>query len=348
MKKYDAIVYIGRFEPVHTAHVEIIKKAAALASTVIIIVGSADQPRTFKNPWNFTERKNMLVNVVKRLPEEIQNSTMFKFASNYDTIYNDLAWSTRTQDIVQSFGITGQHKVAIIGHDKDESTFYLNMFPQWEREEVGELVEPLNATDIRKIYFSRDYNPKYLVAVLPQTVFEYLEWFRTKMSDAYEQIIREREHIENYKKQFAGLLYPPIFVTTDAVVVQSGHVLMVKRRAEPGKGLWALPGGFVNAETDNSVQHAMVRELREETGIKVPGAVLIGNIRKSQVFDAKNRSARGRTITHAFYIQLPDGILPRVKGQDDAEKAKWIPIAEVRSEECFEDHYEIITTLTGV
>lgn len=348
MKQYDAILYIGRFEPVHTAHVEIIKKAATLASMVITIIGSADQPRTFKNPWNFTERKNMLVEVIKSFPANIQNSTMFNFAGNYDTIYNDQAWASRVQEIVQSFGINREHKVAIIGHDKDESTFYLNMFPQWDRMEVGELVEPLNATDIRNLYFSRDYNPKYLVAVLPQSVFNYLEWFRTTLSDVYEQIIREREHIENYKKQFAGLPYPPIFVTADAVLVQSGHVLMIKRRAEPGKGLWALPGGFVNADTDRSVQHAMIRELREETGIKVPEPVLIGNIRKSRVFDAKNRSARGRTITHAFYIQLPDGPLPKVKGLDDAEKAKWIPFGELNSSYCFEDHYEIITNLTGI
>ena len=122
---------------------------------------------------------------------------------------------------------------------------------------------------------------------------------------------------------------------------------MIKRRAEPGKGLWALPGGYVNANTDKSVEAAMLRELREETMIKVPAPVLKGSIVRSKVFDAIDRSPRGRIITHAFHIQLPDGELPKVKGSDDAEKARWVPIAEVKSEDCFEDHYEILQHFVG-
>jgi bifunctional NMN adenylyltransferase/nudix hydrolase len=163
----------------------------------------------------------------------------------------------------------------------------------------------------------------------------------------YEQIIREREFVINYKKQYASLPYPPIFSTADAVVIQSGHVLMIRRRAEPGRGLWALPGGYVNATTDKSVEDAAIRELREETMIKVPAPVLRGSIVDSRVFDAIDRSPRGRIITHAFKIVLPDGELPKVKGSDDAEKARWVPISEVRSEECFEDHAEIISWAIG-
>jgi len=136
-------------------------------------------------------------------------------------------------------------------------------------------------------------------------------------------------------------------VTADAVVIQSGHILMIKRRSEPGKGLWALPGGFLNANTDKSVKDAAVRELKEETGIKVPTPVLYGSIHDEKVFDAISRSARGRTITHAFKFVLPDGPLPKVKGMDDAEKASWIPIGELDSSTCFEDHYELITHFIG-
>jgi ADP-ribose pyrophosphatase YjhB (NUDIX family) len=175
-------------------------------------------------------------------------------------------------------------------------------------------------------------------------VYLYVEF---KNTSEYEQIIREREFVANYKKQYASLPYPPIFSTADSVVIQSGHVLMIKRRAEPGKGLWALPGGYVNATTDKSVEDAAIRELREETMIKVPAPVLRGSIKRSKVFDAIGRSPRGRIITHAFHIELPDGELPKVKGNDDAEKARWVPISDVKSEECFEDHYEILQHFLG-
>jgi bifunctional NMN adenylyltransferase/nudix hydrolase len=262
---------------------------------------------------------------------------------NFDTIYNDQAWAVRIQGIVSKYAVLGT-RTGIIGHKKDDSSFYLDMFPQWGYENV-ELIEFLSAVDIRDLYFKRDVNYKFIKGVLPETTYDFLLDFAH--TPEYEQIIREREFVANYKKQYASLPYPPIFSTADSVVICSGHVLMIKRRAEPGKGLWALPGGYVNANTDKSVEDAAIRELREETMIKVPAPVLRGSIVRGKVFDAIDRSPRGRIITHAFYIQLPDGELPKVKGGDDAEKARWVPIAEVRSEECFEDHFEIISHFVG-
>jgi bifunctional NMN adenylyltransferase/nudix hydrolase len=314
-----------------------VKRATALCEQLIIITGSAKQPRTYKNPFTSTERASMIKDATRGLSMQIY------VEENVDTIYNDQAWAVRIQGIVSKYRALGG-PVGIIGHKKDDSSFYLDMFPQWGYENV-ELIEFLSAVDIRDLYFKREVNMKFIRGVVPETTFDFLEQFRTTAE--YEQIIREREFVENYKKQYASLPYPPIFSTADAVVIQSGHVLMIKRRAEPGRGLWALPGGYVNANTDKSVEGAAIRELREETQIRVPAPVLRGSIVRSRVFDAIDRSPRGRIITHAFYILLPDGELPRVKGSDDAEKARWVPIAEVRSEDCFEDHYEILQHFVG-
>jgi bifunctional NMN adenylyltransferase/nudix hydrolase len=336
-KKYHTLVLIGRFQPFHSAHLEIVKRATALCEQLIIITGSAKQPRTYKNPFTSAERAGMIKSATRGLNMQIY------IEPNIDTIYNDQAWAVRIQGIVSKYAVLGT-KTGIIGHKKDDSSFYLDMFPQWGYENV-ELIEFLSAVDIRDLYFKRDVNMKFIKGVVPETVFDFLDEFRHYAE--YEQIIREREFVATYKKQYASLPYPPIFSTADAVVIQSGHVLMIRRRAEPGKGLWALPGGYVNAATDKSVEDAAIRELREETQIKVPAPVLRGSIVRSKVFDAVDRSPRGRIITHAFHIQLPDGELPKVKGSDDAEKARWVPIAEVRSEECFEDHFEIISHFVG-
>jgi bifunctional NMN adenylyltransferase/nudix hydrolase len=336
-KKYDTLVLIGRFQPLHSAHLEIIKRATALTDQLVIIVGSANQPRTYKNPFTFDERRAMIKSATAGLSMQVH------VEANTDTIYNDQAWAVRVQGIVSKYNTLGG-RVGIIGHKKDDSSFYLGMFPQWGYEDV-ELVEFLSAVDIRDLYFKQQVNYKFIQGVLPETTYDFLLDFAH--TDEYRQIIREREFIAEHNKQYAGLKYPPIFSTADAVVICSGHVLMIRRRAEPGRGLWALPGGYVNANTDKSVEDAAIRELREETQIKVPAPVLRGSIQRSRVFDAIDRSPRGRIITHAFHIQLPDGELPRVKGSDDAEKARWVPIAEVQSDQCFEDHFEIIQHFLG-
>ena len=339
-KKYDTVVYIGRFQPLHNAHVEIIRRAKSLADNLVIIIGSANQPRTYKNPFTTEERIAMIHNLATRVGDP--TCSVF-LDTNRDSLYNNQAWAARVQGIVSKYSTLGG-KTAIIGHDKDESTFYLKMFPQWTHEDV-ELLEPLNATDIRDLYFRKDAHEGFIRHVVPDSTFKFLLDFMK--TDAYQQVICEREFIDAYKKQYASFPYPPTFVTVDAVTICSGHVLMIRRRAEPGRGLWALPGGFLDAATDTSVQDAMIRELREETGIKVPAPVLVGSIQDNKVFDAIGRSARGRTITHAFKIVLPDGDLPKVKGSDDADKAQWVPIAEVASEDCFEDHYDIIQHFVG-
>jgi bifunctional NMN adenylyltransferase/nudix hydrolase len=337
-KKYDAIVFIGRFQPFHNAHLSIIQSAAELAEKVIVVVGSANQPRTFKNPFSFEERESLIQDTLMGLETELI------IESNYDTIYNDDSWAVRVQNIVNNH-TNEDSKIGIIGHKKDESSFYLDMFPQWELIEV-DLIEELSASQIRQLYFKEDFNPNFIKGVVPSNVLEYLLDFAK--TDEYEQILREIEFVEKYKSQYASFPYPPTFVTVDAVVVQSGHILMIRRRAEPGKGLLALPGGFLDALSDKTLEDAMIRELREETCLKVPTPVLRGNIVETKVFDAIQRSTRGRTITHAFHIKLPNGELPKVKRGSDAASAKWIPISKVNPSECYEDHYEIINYFTGV
>lgn len=338
-KKYNTVVLIGRFQPCHSAHMQLIQRAATIADHILIIIGSANQPRTYKNPWTIDERKYMLNQITSSLSCEVN------IASVEDNIYNNQEWVISIQDIVNQYIPSHGKNIALIGHIKDDSSFYLKMFPQWDMINI-DLIEPLNATNIRELYFKDSCNLKYLANVVPQPTMDFLKEFM--QTSEYETIIREREFIENYKKQFAGLPYPPVFVTSDCIVIQSGHVLMIKRRAFPGKGLLAIPGGFLTADEDTSMLECAIRELKEETGIKIPVPVLKGSIKGSKVFDAIDRSARGRTITHAFCIILPDGELPKVKGSDDAEKALWIPIADIKRNECFEDHADILKWAIGI
>lgn len=179
-------------------------------------------------------------------------------------------------------------------------------------------------------------------------VVEFLEKFLH--TAGYEDVAREYGFVAKYQYAWRFAPHTPIFTTTDAIVVQSGHILLVKRRNYPGKGLWALPGGFL--EPNETLETACLRELDEETKIKVPDAVLRGHIKMREVFDAPFRSSRGRTITHAFLIELDPGKLPKIKkgGQPDDEETEniaWVRLSDLRREQFFEDHYAIIKKLTA-
>lgn len=341
-KKYDLSVFIGRFQPLHKEHVNTIKEALLLSNKVLVIIGSCDKPKTSKNPFSFEERKEFILGSC----EHSMDRERIIIEGNYDTLYNNNSWFKRIQGCVDKHSNEGD-KIALFGNKKpnDLSTFYLGMFPQWERYSRVIDKPTISSTQIRRLFFS-DSNIDFIKHVVPNNVFSFLKSFKGK--EEYTNIVEEVSFIEKYKKQYESLPYSPTFVTTDAVVFQAGNVLLIKRRERPGKGLWALPGGFLNADSDRSLQEAMLRELREETGLKVPENVLIGSIKEEKVFDMIGRSSRGRTITHAFNISLSsDHPLPRVKGQDDAEKAKWVPFSSITPDIMFEDHYEIIQYFLG-
>ncbi|MBD4036065.1 NUDIX domain-containing protein, partial [Xanthomonas citri pv. citri] len=85
--------------------------------------------------------------------------------------------------------------------------------------------------------------------------------------------------------------------------------------------LMALPGGFL--DSGEWLDDAFIRELREETKIKVPSPVIRGSVFGTMVADYPHRSMRGRVISRVYGIKLPDGPLPEVKGRSDAKRAVW-------------------------
>lgn len=326
-KQYDLAVFIGRFQIFHQGHMTVLNRALELADKVLILIGSSGGPRTFRNPFTFFERVTMIQN---SYPIDYDR---FIFEPLTDFMYNDELWIKQVTQLVEQRS-DKTSKICLIGYSKDHTSYYLNLFPQWDSVNVEQQF-PYNSTNLRLDYFLEGF-----ISGVEWPVANFLSNF--KETTYFRRIQDEYAFVNSYKSQWASAPYPPIFVTTDACVIQSGHVLLVRRRSTPGKGLWALPGGFLNA-TEETIEQGTLRELKEETGIKVPIPVLRGSILETRVFDHPHRSARGRTITHASLIHLPPGPLPKVRGADDADKAKWFTLSEITRDMMFEDHYDIIT-----
>ena len=341
----DALVFIGRFQPFHKGHKAVIETALEQAKEVIVVVGSSFAARNIRNPFTFGERKAMIEAAFPDEAPKLGKEGRIKVVPVSDYPYDDNKWVNAIQTIVDNTVAEDAKDIGLIGHSKDSTSYYLNIFPRWkDHVEVGD-IDGINATDIRNCYLDpvswvSQNNSEH--RKLPSGVLEVLHSVWNKLSVTRA----EYTMVKRYKESWKSAPFPPTFMTVDAVVVQSGHILLVKRGDMPGKGLWALPGGFLNQ--DETMLDGAIRELREETRIKVPAPVLKGSIKASKTFDAPNRSSRGRTITQAFYIDLGVGELPKVKGSDDAEEAFWVPFNQVKQEKMFEDHFHIIDNFINI
>lgn len=330
--KYQFVVVIGRFQPFHNAHRNLFDQALELADRVIVVLGSHRAACTVRSPWSSAQREEM---IRAALPPDAAHRV--SFVPIRDTLYNESLWSVEVQTRVREI-TGGASAIAILGHLKDTDSLYLRSFPQWDFVERREH-EPIRAVHIRESYFRGQSQWRKQT---PPPIAMFMDAFA--QTPPYARLVAEQEWVDRYKRDWAAAPYPPIFVTTDAVVHKSGHVLVVRRRGHPGKGLIALPGGFVNR--DETLERSVLRELREETGLALPVSELRKYVRGTAVFDHPDRSLRGRTITHGFYVNLGNaGELPQVKGGDDAERAWWMPLADVyvNEENFFEDHVSIIT-----
>jgi len=121
-------------------------------------------------------------------------------------------------------------------------------------------------------------------------------------------------------------------LTVDGAILKDGKILLIKRKNEPFKGIWALPGGFV--EYGEKVENAVVREIFEETGLKTE----IDKIFK--IYSDPNRDPRGHTISIVYFLKILGG---KLEGKDDASEARFFNVKNLP--ELSFDHNIIIKDL---
>jgi bifunctional NMN adenylyltransferase/nudix hydrolase len=344
MKDFDYLVYIGRFQPFHNGHLALLKSALERTRHVIAVLGSARRARNIKNPFSDQERERMiLATAAETIGPDVAHRLSVCPVRDY---YDDTRWVSAVQEAVRL--VAGRSaKIGVVGHLKDHSSYYLQAFPEWDLIEESNQTQH-SATGVRELYFRSAGGPLpvELASIVPPAVLRFLESFRA--TPEYADLIDEFGHVVSGERAWAGAPYPPVFATVDAVLRARDHVLLIKRGASPGKGQWALPGGFI--EPRQRLLEGAVRELQEETRIDLPPALLRQSLAGREVFDHPDRSVRGRTITHAFFFDLGTQAPPAVAAADDAAQASWMPICELLTNETmiFEDHLHIIDRFLGV
>jgi 8-oxo-dGTP diphosphatase len=130
---------------------------------------------------------------------------------------------------------------------------------------------------------------------------------------------------------------PHIAVAVDAIVFgyskgEGVSVLLIQRKYPPFKNDWALPGGFVQEE--ESLETAVRRELKEETGIEV------NYLEQLYTFGEPGRDPRQRILSVAYFALVKSSLFQQLKASTDAENAQWFGIKSLPS--LAFDHQQIL------
>lgn len=359
--QYDYAVYMGRFQLPTTAHLANLIHALSIAARAVVVIGSHRQSRDLRNPFASRERQVMITAMLNAA-----DRARVDFICQQD-VGNRARWSDEVQAKVDALSAQAgidHPAIALIEPRKDATSAYLDDFPAWDLIETP-VHEHVSATAMRDGYFSAGIDgfqgwakeatgsQDGRAAIVHQGVAAWLQDF-TRSAD-YATLALEAAARQRYLQQWENAPYPPVFVMAEAVVVQAGKVLLVRRGGHPGKGYWACPGGFVQQR--QHVLDTALDALIEETRIDLSRSRLSAALVETWVEDEPFRSTRGRTITHVHLFHLRPRAQgrtaaerhtslahPRVKGGDEAREAGWFAFTEVDAmrEQLFEDHAVII------
>lgn len=344
-RRHVLAVFIGRFQPFHRGHVSVMEHAAGFADSAVILVGSAFRASTPKNPLSFSERAEMIAQILRDLPVPV---TVLPLV---DTLYDDAAWGANVRAAIdwhiQSSGLAGADvHVVLTGYEKDKSSAYVRWFPDWGWNGAPPLLQDgatVNATQLRAaLYAGAPLETAALSDVYGSEPVRLLAAWAARTPDRLAYLRAEAAVQADFRARQSAMEaqwgYPVPLNTVDAVVVCAGHVCLIRRAHAPGKGMLALPGGYFAA--GETGLEAALRELREETGLDLSRHTPTAR----RMFDHPDRSERGWIRGEAFLFRL-DGPRPVLRAGDDAAGASWVPLAAIRSDMLFEDHFDILETL---
>jgi bifunctional NMN adenylyltransferase/nudix hydrolase len=337
---YETVVVIGRFQPLHEGHLNLIKTALDIGEQVVIAIGSHNISRSSKNPFTATEREALLKRTLD--PSYLKR---IHFCKMEDRLNDNDRWAENLKRNVLSFHktplIDSKKQIAVAGHEKDKF-LYETLLPDWGFiNAYSDKTYLINATEIRAKYFA-NHDPSHIIGI-PETTVQFLKDFKYNNSFSFFNLAEEHQFVIEYNKKWENVPYPVNFVTVDNVVcdLEKQKILLIERKDNPGKGTIALPGGFVDKY--ETVKDAAIRELKEETNISASKEELTPRILGQDIYDAPSRSMRGRIITHPFLFDVSNMNLSTEAG-DDASKVFWVDFSDLPKMQSnfYSDHYEIL------
>lgn len=344
-KKNKLGVVIGRFQPLHNGHIELLLKAKEESEHVLVILGSRNRAADFNNPLNINDRRSIL----KAALDAIEYG-MFKTYCPKD-LDNDEAWVENLIGTMQNASDDcDPNEVSIYTSAKDQE-FYQNNFIN--PITVVDAKDGLSATSIRELFYAGAMNT--LKPLVPLASYSTLE--NLSKSPDYQILVNEKIACEagKAKAMLSHAFNNPIEPVVHAVVLAEfdnvAHVLVVRRAGARGFGQLAIPGGYMNH--DETTLDGALRELREETGLdlKNQAAGMLSMYLSENLGDLSTRTLG---INYLFALRIDDPEDAEFTGYtDDAgeiSEVLWVTLNSITKDETilFYNHNDIVRRLLSL
>lgn len=330
-------VYIGRFQPIHNGHMAIIERTIKMMKendSFTIIIGSADQERTIRNPLTVEERKKTLEIATEGMPVKID--TINDSPYDYDEWIRQLAaklfgyhcfWHHSTFENTTIVGMEGvEEYVKRLNNIVGKGTCKPIVFTE---QDTNTNIHSTKIREMPEIFFNEQCTP----------VYEYLK------DIGFTDIIKNINKVADDYTKSCNVKYNTCFMTVDNVVYTADKVLLIRRK---DNGKYAIPGGF--AEPCQTMKQNALRELEEETGLTEKDIVFK---KEPILIDAPFRDPRSSkkvnliSMVYSWNCKNPDN----VKAADDAADAMWVDFREIeniKASEFHADHKKIICKALGI
>lgn len=304
---FDVTVEIGKTDPPHLGHYGGSESYYFLAPTHLRLVGSAGFAPNLRVALSFQQRR-LLLEAGSRL-RRYPDVRIFPLRDYGD----DEAWKNEVRRIVYSVVPEGS-KVLLIGANKDESSYYLRLFPEWSFYEApltrrdGEVI---NASDIRLAWLEGRLDEKR------ELMDEYAYQFFSSLQGGAVHL-RLRDELSYIRSNG----FPKLIEASDAVVLCRGHLLLEERTGVIGQGLLSLPGvdDVANASSGDLLS-SLNHRVDDIVTSPLPDSLLLD----SSVEMKSWRVYGSKTTVRGYLGNLELSTLPDLR----EETARWIPLSDL-------------------
>lgn len=322
---YDFSVYIGRFQPFHNGHLKSIKYALKFSKKLIIVLGGAYASPAIRGPWHFTQRMQMILQSLSAGERK-----KIYFVAIRDRLYHEEKWIQNVQGEVAKITQNAK-KIAIVGHEKDSSSYYLRVFPHWAFLETGNY-QGINATDIRNLLFLKN-DKKMIKNLVPEKVNTILaKYAKTNEFKALKKkfIFTERNK-HKVQNEFV----------TNIIIYCNTYILLIKSKDILKQGLYSLPEVMTLIP---NFEEKVLTYMENEFKIDLHKNELYNNYIACDTFDYSERYPLGRQVSKTYFFKLKKENLPVIMKSQNSLEVSWILIDDLCffENEMYADHFQII------